>query len=61
MLQHESSEKLVWDIFMMILIIFSSFANPLQIGETKHRPILLQKVVKCDGGFVTMHTQTSTI
>lgn len=32
-LQHESSTKLVWDIIMMALIIFSSFANPLHIGE----------------------------
>eukprot|EP00903_Cladosiphon_okamuranus_P006812 g6640.t1 len=30
--EHESSEKLCWDIFMMILIVFSSFANPIHVG-----------------------------
>lgn len=33
LLQHESSEKLAWDIFMMVLIIFSSFGNSVEIGE----------------------------
>lgn len=35
LLQHESTAKLAWDIVMMILIIFSSFVNPLKIGEAK--------------------------
>lgn len=37
LLQHESSAKLAWDIFMVALIIFAAFVNPLQIGETKDR------------------------
>ncbi|CAM9816253.1 unnamed protein product [Ectocarpus sp. 8 AP-2014] len=32
LLQHESTGKLAWDIVMMILIIFSSFVNPVKIG-----------------------------
>ncbi|CAM9669824.1 unnamed protein product [Ectocarpus fasciculatus] len=32
LLHHESTEKLAWDIVMMVLIIFSSFVNPLKIG-----------------------------
>lgn len=37
LLEHESAGKLAWDIFMVVLIIFSAFINPLQIGETKDR------------------------
>ncbi len=38
LLNHDSSTKLAWDIFMMILIIFSAFADPVQIGETEDEP-----------------------
>lgn len=37
LIDHESTTKLGWDIFMMALIIFSSFASPLQIGERWNR------------------------
>ncbi|CAM9312779.1 unnamed protein product, partial [Scytosiphon promiscuus] len=32
LLNHESSEKLAWDIVMMFLIIFSAFDSPMQIA-----------------------------
>lgn len=46
-LHHESSEKLGWDIFMTILIIFTSFVNPLQIGESTHQSCSSTTKARC--------------
>ncbi|CAM9246327.1 unnamed protein product [Ectocarpus sp. 6 AP-2014] len=53
LLQHESTGKLTWDIVMMILIIFSSFVNPLKIGfDVTSRGALLVIEVLVDFSFI---------
>ncbi|CAN0099668.1 unnamed protein product [Ectocarpus sp. 12 AP-2014] len=53
LLQHESTAKLAWDIVMMILIIFSSFVNPLKIGfDIPSRGALLVIEVLVDFAFI---------
>ncbi|CBN74810.1 conserved unknown protein [Ectocarpus siliculosus] len=53
LLQHESTGKLTWDIVMMILIIFSSFVNPLKIGfDITSRGALLVIEVLVDFSFI---------
>ncbi|CAM9716906.1 unnamed protein product [Ectocarpus sp. 4 AP-2014] len=53
LLQHESTAKLAWDIVMMILIIFSSFVNPLKIGfDITPRGALLVIEVLVDFAFI---------
>ncbi|CAB1102137.1 unnamed protein product [Ectocarpus sp. CCAP 1310/34] len=53
LLQHESTAKLAWDIVMMILIIFSSFVNPLKIGfDIASRGALLVIEVLVDFAFI---------
>lgn len=45
---------------MMVLIIFSSFANPLQIGETQSWSMLPPETVNCDGGKWPMNNKVHT-